>query len=183
MMSQWVNSESQASLRRARPTASIRNGDRPWPSTPSSPPSLPPSSPIASSQQSSSLWPESESDTQHIDLALVDLGRWSEPSQSAVGSEDSRPSKKTRKYKQKPRSSWVFQHMPDEDQMTKYWLLNDRTFRDEDLVWRCKYCPATRPKEFKLSGGTRGPSQHLINDHGITDGMLYFPRPAGEMLI
>ncbi|KAM4061467.1 hypothetical protein HRG_013155 [Hirsutella rhossiliensis] len=45
----------------------------------------------------------------------------------------------------KPRTSWVFSHMPDEDIETKYY--NQRTGKEE---WRCKHCDKT----YCCSGGT-----------------------------
>lgn len=166
-------SETQSSVRRFRPTASIRNGSRSWPSTQPETPS----SPMASSYLSSSPIPESQSDSQ--ESQLVDpLYTWhSDPdprsivkSLTSTDSDDfSTPSKKN-KHKPKPRSSWVFKHMPDEDPMTKYWPRRDTTFLDQNIVWKCKYCLETAGKEFKLSGGTRCASQHLIRDHGIEEG-------------
>jgi hypothetical protein len=56
--------------------------------------------------------------------------------------------------KSKPRFSWVFQHMPDEDTETRY--NNEITGKEE---WRCRYCPKT----YACSGGTGAPSDHLTD--------------------
>src|ERR1700752_3326730 len=55
--------------------------------------------------------------------------------------------------KRKPRTSWIFQHMPDKDPETVY--RNGITNKEE---WRCKYCTKT----YALSGGTSAPTAHLV---------------------
>jgi hypothetical protein len=60
----------------------------------------------------------------------------------------------------RPRTCWVFNHMPDEDPETKYFnLANGR------MEWRCKYCP----KKYLLNGGTRCPKVHLRAIHLIDE--------------
>jgi hypothetical protein len=60
----------------------------------------------------------------------------------------------------RPRTCWVFNHMPDEDPETKdFNLTNGR------MEWRCKYCP----KKYLLNGGTRCPKVHLRAIHLIDE--------------
>lgn len=70
----------------------------------------------------------------------------------------------------KPRTSWVFSHMPDEEIETRYY--NQRTGKEE---WRCKYCDKT----YSCSGGTAAPAKHLTDappdGHGLPKGA---PRTA-----
>lgn len=65
----------------------------------------------------------------------------------------------------KPRTSWVFSHMPDEDIETRYY--NERTRKEE---WRCKHCNRT----YACSGGTAAPAKHLTgrppDGHGLPRG-------------
>ncbi|KAI3573713.1 hypothetical protein IWW34DRAFT_754662 [Fusarium oxysporum f. sp. albedinis] len=49
----------------------------------------------------------------------------------------------------KPRTSWIFSHMPDEEIETRYY--NERTGKEE---WRCKHCDRT----YACSGGTAAPA-------------------------
>ncbi len=177
MMDDYVTKYfSQSQLRRReRPTQSIRNGSRdrvciesdnsssvapsieidpflfsgdlpeelwiplsPLPSLPSFT-SLPPSSPPPSSPPPSSLPTSSRSSVSRI-------------------------AKKNTKAK--GRTSWIFKHMPDEDQETRYWPF--RVPNTEEYVeWRCKYCT----KVYQISGGTAIAQKHLIRDHDINNGM------------
>ncbi|OBS15909.1 hypothetical protein FPOA_27961 [Fusarium poae] len=70
----------------------------------------------------------------------------------------------------KPRTSWVFSHMPDEEVETRYY--NQRTGKEE---WRCKHCDKT----YASSGGTAAPAKHLMDPppdgHGLPKGA---PRTA-----
>ncbi|OAQ58045.2 ribonuclease H-like protein [Pochonia chlamydosporia 170] len=70
----------------------------------------------------------------------------------------------------KPRTSWIFSHMPDEDIETRYY--NQRTRKEE---WRRKYCEKT----YSCSGGTAAPTKHLTDPppdgHGLPKGA---PRSA-----
>ncbi|KID80838.1 transposase-like protein [Metarhizium guizhouense ARSEF 977] len=70
----------------------------------------------------------------------------------------------------KPRTSWVFSHMPDEERETRYY--NQRTGKEE---WRCKHCSKT----YTCSGGTAAPAKHLTDPppegHGLPKGA---PRTA-----
>ncbi|KAF6515700.1 hypothetical protein HZS61_004441 [Fusarium oxysporum f. sp. conglutinans] len=65
----------------------------------------------------------------------------------------------------KPRTSWVFSHMPDEEVETRYY--NQRTGKEE---WRCKHCDKT----YASSGGTAAPAKHLMDPppdgHGLPKG-------------
>ena len=65
----------------------------------------------------------------------------------------------------KPRTSWVFSHMPDEDREARYY--NQRTGKEE---WRCKHCSKT----YSCSGGTAAPAKHLTDPppegHGLPEG-------------
>lgn len=63
-------------------------------------------------------------------------------------------SRSTASTKSKPRFSWVFKHMPDENIETRYY--NEITGKEE---WRCRYCPKT----YACSGGTGAPSDHLTD--------------------
>ncbi|KAI8404246.1 hypothetical protein FOFC_15741 [Fusarium oxysporum] len=65
----------------------------------------------------------------------------------------------------KPRTSWIFSHMPDEEIETRYY--NERTGKEE---WRCKHCDRT----YACSGGTAAPAKHLTDPppdgHGLPRG-------------
>ncbi|CEJ92863.1 Putative Transposase-like protein [[Torrubiella] hemipterigena] len=67
----------------------------------------------------------------------------------------------------KPRTSWVFSHMPDWDIETRYY--SQRSGKEE---WRCKYCDKT----YSCSGGTAAPAKHLTDPppdgHGLPKGAL-----------
>ncbi len=60
--------------------------------------------------------------------------------------------------KDKIRTSWVFNHIPDEDMQKKYY--NEVTRVEE---WRCWYCS----KAYAVSGSTSGPAGHLMVQHKI----------------
>ena len=60
---------------------------------------------------------------------------------------------KKRTSKPKPRTSWVYNHMPDVNPETRYYDDNG------ELEWRCKYCPKT----YALSGGTAVIMDHLCD--------------------
>ncbi|KAJ6782950.1 hypothetical protein PWT90_08941 [Aphanocladium album] len=70
----------------------------------------------------------------------------------------------------KPRTSWVFPHMPDGEIETRYY--NQWTGKEE---WCCKYCDKT----YSCSGGTAAPAKHLTDappdGHGLPKGA---PRAA-----
>ncbi|KAG8664959.1 uncharacterized protein FPOAC1_012936 [Fusarium poae] len=70
----------------------------------------------------------------------------------------------------KPRTLWVFSHMPDEEVETRYY--NQRTGKEE---WFCKHCDKT----YASSGGTAAPAKHLMDPppdgHGLPKGA---PRTA-----
>ncbi|KFA45512.1 hypothetical protein S40293_10332 [Stachybotrys chartarum IBT 40293] len=70
----------------------------------------------------------------------------------------------------KPRTSWVFCHMPEDDVETRYY--NRQTGKEE---WRCKHCDRT----YACSGGTAAPAKHLMDPppggHGLSRGA---PRTA-----
>ena len=57
------------------------------------------------------------------------------------------------KKKDKPRTGWYFNHMPDEDPETKYY--NAKGYEE----WRCKYCPSGK---YQLSGGNWCIKKHLL---------------------
>ncbi|KAI8396562.1 hypothetical protein FOFC_21110 [Fusarium oxysporum] len=65
----------------------------------------------------------------------------------------------------KPRTSWIFSHMPDEEIETRYY--NERTGKEE---WRCKHCDRT----YACSGGTAAPAKHFTDPppdgHGLPRG-------------
>jgi hypothetical protein len=58
--------------------------------------------------------------------------------------------------KKRPRTSWVWQHMPGP--------LNTVYFKEHHVYWRCQYCP----REYKESGGTTIIANHL-KTHDIFD--------------
>ncbi|KAF4332994.1 ribonuclease H [Fusarium beomiforme] len=70
----------------------------------------------------------------------------------------------------KPRTSWVFSNMPNEEIETRYY--NQRTGKEE---WRCKHCD----RAYACSGGTAAPAKHLMepppDGHGLPKGA---PRTA-----
>ena len=61
------------------------------------------------------------------------------------------------KSKLRPRTSWVYNHMPDKERETKY---QSTEGRDE---WRCAYCP----QRYLVDGGTSIITTHLISKHGL----------------
>jgi hypothetical protein len=63
-------------------------------------------------------------------------------------------------YTIKPRSSWIFRHMTNEDMQTKYYD------NDGKEIWKCKYCPST----YLLSGRTSGPAKHVVGKHSLLAG-------------
>ena len=63
---------------------------------------------------------------------------------STRGPNELRRKRTNKSNQQKPRTSWVFNHMRDEDREKRY--LSD----NGTLEWRCKYCTQT----YELSGGT-----------------------------
>jgi len=66
----------------------------------------------------------------------------------------------------RPRTCYVYNHMPDVDPETKY-----RSKINGQLEWRCKYCP----KRYALNGGTRCMKSHLQACHDI-----YHDSPRAE---
>jgi hypothetical protein len=58
--------------------------------------------------------------------------------------------------KKRPRTSWVWQHMPGPS--------NTVYFKEHHVYWRCQYCP----REYKESGGTTIIANHL-KTHDIFD--------------
>ncbi|KJZ74134.1 hypothetical protein HIM_05666 [Hirsutella minnesotensis 3608] len=84
--------------------------------------------------------------------------------------QSSRPRTASTTSSAKPRTSWVFSHMPDEEVETRYY--NQRTGKEE---WRCKHCD----KAYSCSGGTAAPAKHLTDPppdgHGLQRGA---PRTA-----
>lgn len=52
----------------------------------------------------------------------------------------------------RPRTTWVWNHMPDEDPQTQYF--NKNTGKPE---WRCRYCT----RRYATTGGTRAIMEHL----------------------
>jgi hypothetical protein len=60
----------------------------------------------------------------------------------------------------RPRTCWVYKHMPDLDIETKYYSTTN-----SQLEWRYKYCP----KRYALNGGTRCMKSHLKTIHNISE--------------
>ncbi|KAM6513532.1 hypothetical protein FALCPG4_18958 [Fusarium falciforme] len=81
--------------------------------------------------------------------------------------QSSRPRTASTTSSTKPRTSWVFSHMPDEEMETRYY--NPRTGKEE---WRCKHCG----RAYACSGGTAAPAKHLMDPppdgHGLPKGAL-----------
>ncbi|KAF5705165.1 ribonuclease H [Fusarium mundagurra] len=81
--------------------------------------------------------------------------------------QSSRPRTASTTSSTKPRTSWVFSHMPDEEMETRYY--NPRTGKEE---WRCKHCD----RAYACSGGTAAPAKHLMDPppdgHGLPKGAL-----------
>lgn len=68
----------------------------------------------------------------------------------------------------KPRTAWVFRHMPDPDPETLYYTKeNNGQCLDINRVWKCKYCPESWDKTYRLNGGNTAIKAHL-KTHGIT---------------
>jgi hypothetical protein len=59
----------------------------------------------------------------------------------------------------RPRTCWVFKHMPDEDPETKYY---NSSGKEE---WRCKYCSKT----YARNGGNSCIKRHLLEKHAKTE--------------
>lgn len=64
----------------------------------------------------------------------------------------------TRKPK-RPRTSWVYHHMPHEDPEHRYFG------KKGSEEWRCRYCS----KAYSCNGGTRVIKDHLVDIHNIED--------------
>lgn len=60
----------------------------------------------------------------------------------------------------RPRTCFIYKHMPDSDPETKYYSSRNRN----QLEWRCRYCS----KRYALNGGTRLIRAHLRHSHEIT---------------
>lgn len=60
----------------------------------------------------------------------------------------------------RPRTCFVYKHMPDPDAETKYYSKTNH-----QLEWRCRYCP----KRYAVNGGTRLIKTHLKSIHEITE--------------
>lgn len=58
----------------------------------------------------------------------------------------------------RPRTCWVYKHMPDPNAETKYY-----SQLGNKLEWRCRYCS----KRYSLNGGTRCIMSHLKATHDI----------------
>ncbi|KAL6406276.1 hypothetical protein AUP68_10447 [Ilyonectria robusta] len=84
--------------------------------------------------------------------------------------QSSRPRTVSRTSLAKPRTSWIFSHIPDEEIETRYY--NQQTGKEE---WRCKHYDKT----YSCSGGTAAPARHLTDPlpdgHGLPKGA---PRTA-----
>jgi hypothetical protein len=59
--------------------------------------------------------------------------------------------------KPRPRTSWIYDHMPDKDRETKYRSANGRD------KWCCCYCL----QRYLVDGGTTIITSHLITKHGL----------------
>ncbi|KJZ70034.1 hypothetical protein HIM_10585 [Hirsutella minnesotensis 3608] len=105
------------------------------------------------------------------DVSGLSSQHFNKPDESQTSQcQSSRPRTASTTSSAKPRTSWVFSHMPDEEVETRYY--NQRTGKEE---WRCKHCD----KAYSCSGGTAAPAKHLTDPppdgHGLQRGA---PRTA-----
>jgi hypothetical protein len=69
----------------------------------------------------------------------------------------------------KPRTAWVFKHMPNPDPETLYYTQEDNgECLYKNRVWKCKYCPESWGKAYRLNGGNTAIKAHL-KSHGINE--------------
>jgi hypothetical protein len=80
-------------------------------------------------------------------------------STSQLSSSSSLYSDDTQKAISRPRTSWIYKHMPDSNIETKYFSSTNRP------EWRCRYCS----KKYATNGGTRQIKAHLTEIHGISE--------------
>ena len=113
-------------------------------------------------QASPSLFSESwseEFDNIIADTHLCDLYTSSPPPGASLSSstldDSSLPSTDLVR---RPRTCWVYTHMPDPNPETKYYSQTSNK-----LEWRCRYCS----KRYSLNGGTRCIMSHLKATHDI----------------
>lgn len=104
-----------------------------------------------------------------LSSVLSDLVSMEDPfessSQASLESLSSSSSSRKRPSLARPRTSWVWNHMPDEDPETRYYIGEQL---DKNLVWKCKYCPPNNQKTYRVSGGNNKIKEHLTNE-GVPD--------------
>lgn len=111
----------------------------------------------ASSALFSETWNE-EFDNIIADTNLRDLYTSSPPGVSVSSSTLDDSSLPSTDLVRRPRTCWVYKHMPDPNPETKYY-----SQISNKLEWRCRYCP----KRYSLNGGTRCIMSHLNATHDI----------------
>lgn len=109
-----------------------------------------------SSQASlSDLFPQPS--TQDGTESVLDL--FCSASNSSDLAEPSSSSSESRPVARRPRTCWVFKHMPDESAEAKYY---NSSGKEE---WRCKYCSKT----YATNGGNSCIKRHLLEKHAKTE--------------
>lgn len=77
-------------------------------------------------------------------------------------------SSRGKRKRDKPRTGWYYNHMPDIDPEKLYYVREDRgQYLEENRAWVCKYCPEANPKIYKLTRGTRQIVEHLCSFHKV----------------
>jgi hypothetical protein len=107
-------------------------------------------------------------DSQTSDCTILSIDSYIPPSSPAYrlspsplisSSDESVLNSITSTPKQRPRTSWVYRHMPAEDIETRYTSNNGKD------LWKCKYCTKT----YATNGGTSVIKKHLSEKHHIGD--------------
>jgi hypothetical protein len=128
---------------------------------------------LSSFVKPTSLYPQAPSITLGTTTMSEPLSLVTELDQESTSQQASNSTTSSKRKREKPRTGWFYSHMPDPDPQTLYYSKDDRgQFLSLNRAWVCKYCPKTCPKTYKLSGGTRQITTHLISAHGIPDGSL-----------
>jgi hypothetical protein len=69
----------------------------------------------------------------------------------------------------KPRTAWVFKHMPNPDPETLYYTQEyNGACLYKNRVWKCKYCSESWGKAYRLNGGNTAIKVRL-KSHGINE--------------
>ena len=78
---------------------------------------------------------------------------------TSSSSSQSSPSSTESTVLRRPRTSWIYKHMPDPDTAFRYFNASGKE------QWRCKYCS----KAYSMNGGTRIVVKHLQESHNVKE--------------